>query len=118
MPQTTQTAPWYVQLEGFLEAEAQKAKAEITKLYSEIEPVVIEYGEDFLASLAQIAMGAVLQQIPLLISGGEKFGAAVTETYQTLVAQGKPLAIQDAQLAVQAAYAKVQSTAAQAKAGG
>lgn len=94
-------------LEAGLEAAAIKFEDEIKQIASEVAPIALQYGEEFIKALGEIALGAVLKQIPLLISGTEKFGIAVTSVVQQVEAQGKPIAIQDAQLAVQAAYNKV-----------
>jgi predicted aconitase with swiveling domain len=69
-----------------------------------IESVVASEAEAFLSSIAQIALGAVITNLPLVASGTEKFGAAVASTVQQVEAQGKTIAISDAQSAVQAAH--------------
>jgi len=100
---------WFSQLVSFIEAKAQAAEAEVVKVAEEIGPVVVQYTEEFLSSLAEIAVGAVLKQAPLAISGAEKFGSAVADVVQSVEAQGKSLAIQDAQAATQAAYQSIKN---------
>jgi hypothetical protein len=102
---------WFSQFVGFVEAEAQAAEAKIVEVADEIGPVVVEYSEEFLSSLAQIAIGAVLQQAPLVISGAEKFGGAVTTVIQSVETQGKTIALNDAHAITQAAYNAVQQVA-------
>jgi hypothetical protein len=97
--------------EAEIERVASEAEAEIVALAQEIGPIVQHYAEDFLSALAEIAFGAVMQQVPLLISGTEKFGNAVASVYQQVEAQGKAIAITDAQLAVQATYEKIKAKA-------
>lgn len=105
-------ASWFANLETlavneFHTLETQAAD-EAKKIAEAIGPVVVQDLEDFLAALGQIAIGAVLKQAPLVLSGSEKFGAAVTSVVQQVEAQGKAVAVSDAQMAVQAAYHAVQ----------
>lgn len=73
---------------------------------------VVNTGEKLLEQLidigAPIAMQAVVGQIPMIATGQEKFGVAVTSTFQQLESKGLPLLIQDAQMLVQAAFRKAQ----------
>lgn len=97
----TQAAAAFKKLETEAVDEAEKvAKA--------IGPVIVADLEDFLSAIGTIAIGAVLKQAPLVLSGAEKFGAAVTHVVQQVEEQGKTIAIQDAQMAVQGAYHAVQ----------
>ena len=104
-------------IEAYIESEAKKAEDEIVKLANEFGPTILQYGEEFLASLAQIALGEVLQEAPLVMSGAEKFGVAVTSVVEQVEAQGKQIAIQDAHLVVQAAYNKAAQIAGSSKTG-
>lgn len=102
-------------LETHIAAEVAGAEQRIVALAEDIGPVVLKYTKEFLTSVAQIALGAVLDQVPLVLSGAEKFGAAVTHVIQQVEAKGQTIAVTDAQLAVQATYEKV-AAAAQAAA--
>jgi hypothetical protein len=106
---TTSTQSWFSQLVGFLETEASAVEADIAAVAADIGPLIVQYGEEFLSSLAQIAIGAVLKQAPLVISGAEKFGVAVTSVVQQVEAQGKTIAINDAHAVVQAAYNSIKA---------
>ncbi len=74
---------------------------------------VVNEGEALLEQLvtvvAPIAFQEVVQQIPMLTTGREKFGTAVTNTYEAAVSKGVPLLIQDAQMLVQTAATKAES---------
>lgn len=87
---------------------ATEAETEAKKIYDAVEPVVVSDLEAFLSAIGSIAVGAVLKQAPLFLSGAEKFGAAVADVIQQVEAQGKPIAVADAQMAVQGAYHAVQ----------
>lgn len=105
MPTTTQS--WFSQFVAFLESGAQKVESEIVAVAEDVGSVAVQYGEEFLSSLADIALGSVLKQAPLVLSGAEKFGTAVTDVIQYVETQGKTIAINDAHAVVQAAYNKV-----------
>lgn len=96
-----------------LEAEAKGAIANfvggVEAVAEKIAPVVVQDVEDFLRQLGSIALGAVMNELPKAISGNEKFGSAVSNVIQTVEAQGKPIAVQDAQQAVQNAFRALQS---------
>lgn len=95
---------WFANLEHEAVVEVEKLGQEAVVLAETVWKDVQPVAEDFLMAIGQIAIGAVLKQAPLVIAGSEKFGAAVAETIQTVEAQGKAVAVSDAQLAVQAAY--------------
>lgn len=88
------------QLKAFWDALVAKVAAALPGVVSAVES---EAGA-FISAIAQIALGAVIQQLPLVLSGSEKFGAAVATTIQTVEAQGKTIAVSDAQAAVQTAF--------------
>lgn len=67
--------------------------------------------EAALEDLAGVALNAVVAQAPLLITGQEKFGGAVTAVVQAVEAGGKTVAVQTAQMAVQQAYLAAQQVA-------
>jgi hypothetical protein len=69
-----------------------------------IESVAEAEAGSFISAIAQIALGAVISQLPLVLSGSEKLGAAVASTVMQVEAQGKNIVISDAQAAVQAAH--------------
>lgn len=103
---------WFSQFVGFVETEAKAVESKIVEIASEIGTEVVQYGEEFLSSLAQIAVGAVLHEAPAVISGAEKFGNAVATVIQSVEAQGKQIAITDAHAVVTSAYNAVKSVAA------
>jgi len=105
-------ASWFAVLEKEAAAEFDKivseAEAEAKVIAAAIGPVVVADLEAFLSAVGQIAIGAVLKQAPLVISGAEKFGSAVASVVQQVEAKGKAIAVADAQMAVQGAYHAVQ----------
>lgn len=92
------------------EAEAKltelvaSGEAEAIAIYDKVEPIVVAEAENFAVALGTIALGAVLKQVPLMLSGTEKFGAAVADTVMTVETQGKTIAHSDAQAAVQQSF--------------
>lgn len=95
---------FFTNLGAYLEAEALKVEAEIKKIAAEVGPYLLNDLESFATTLAQIAIGAVLKQALLVLSGSEKFGAAVTDVVQQVEINGKQIEINDAQAVVQQAY--------------
>ena len=97
------------------EAEAAKViaagEADIAALAKEIGPIVLNYGSQLIGALANIAFGAVMAQVPNVISGEEKFGSAVASTIMQMEAKGWQVIVQDVQLAVQAIYDQVKAKA-------
>lgn len=97
------------------EAEAVKffntVKADVEKFAHEFVPAVEKTVEVALVDIAQLAGQAVMAELPFAISGAEKFGNAVQHVVQTVEAQGKTIAIQTAQTAVQMAYITAQNVA-------
>lgn len=102
-------------LETQIETAAKALWSKIVAVADAIEPIVETAVEDTIEDLGTIAMNAVITQAPLVISGTEKFGAAVTSVVQTVEAAGKTIPEQNAQVAVQAAYVKAQQVIAAAK---
>lgn len=92
-----------------LEAFFASAAAEVEKVASAFLPKLEQLVEVALEDLASIAGQAVLTQAANVISGQEKFGAAVTDVVQTVEASGKTVAIQTAQTAVQTAFLTVKA---------
>lgn len=76
------------------------AEADVKAALQYIEPLVVAGAEQ----VAQAALAAVLQQAPLVISGAEKLSAATANVVSTLASQGKSVATNIAETAVQAAY--------------
>ena len=112
-------ASWFANLETqaineFHTLETEAAD-EAKKIAAAIGPVVVQDMEEFLSAIGQIAIGAVMKQAPLVLSGTEKFGSAVADVVQQVEAQGKAVAVSDAQMAVQAAYHAVQVAVTPAK---
>lgn len=87
-----------------VEAFFKNAETKFENFAAEFLPQVGNVLEVALEDLAQVAGAAVLAEAPKLISGQEKFGNAVANVVQTVEAQGKTVAIQTAQTAVQTAY--------------
>ena len=54
--------------------------------------------------LAQIALNAVVSEVPKVVSGQEKFNSAVNNVANTLKTSGKTAAISLIEVAVEAAY--------------
>ncbi|HEY1806077.1 MAG TPA: hypothetical protein VGG45_16505 [Terracidiphilus sp.] len=105
---------WFANLEAEAKAAVAKLEGDVAVLAAQIGPVVVSDLEAFLSAVGQIAIGAVLKQAPLVLSGAEKFGAAVVDVVQQVEIQGKAVAVADAQFAVQAAYRAVQTAVAPA----
>lgn len=103
-------ASWFANLEAEAKVELEKLGAEAAKVAEEVGKVVVPEVEAFLKELGSIALQAVIAEAPKLISGSEKFGSAVTSVVQQVEAQGKAVAIQDAQMAVQGAFRAIQVT--------
>lgn len=105
-------ATWFTALEAQAKAEFEKlvseGEAEAKKIADAIGPVIVADLENFLSAIGQIAIGAVMKQAPLVLSGAEKFGNAVASVVQQVEGQGKAILVSDAQMAVQAAYHAVQ----------
>lgn len=91
------------------EAYIKTIEADVIKVADEFLPELEDILEVALEDLAEIAVGAVLKEAPLVIDGTEKFGSAVATVIQTVEASGKTVALQTAQTAVQTAYLTVQS---------
>ena len=87
-----------------LEAFFKKEEAVVVKYATELLPKLENAVEVAFQDLADIAGGAVLAELPKLISGSEKFGNAVASVVQTVEAQGKTVVLATAQAAVQTAY--------------
>lgn len=79
-------------------------EADLSSFWTKIEPNLVNDLEAFFAAFAQIALGAVMQQAPLVISGSEKFSQAVISVVQQAEAQGWKVAVPAAQQLVQQVY--------------
>lgn len=99
---------WFANLEVEAKTEIDKLGAEAEVIAEKVGKVIIPEVEAFLKELGSLAIQAVIAEAPKLISGSEKFGSAVTSIVQTVESQGKAIAIQDAQMAVQGAFRAVQ----------
>lgn len=115
-PSTTQpaTVSWLSNFEQKCETAISNAvedgELEIETVYGEVEPIVVEYSEAFLESLAEIAIGVVSKNLPLVLAGGESASQAVTDVVQQVEEQGGQIAETDAQAAVKAAANKLNLT--------
>jgi len=100
--------------QGFLsalEAWAESVRDKIVAVAEAFLPTLENDLEIALEDLAAIAGQAVLAQATAVISGNEKFGAAVTDVIQTVEASGKTVLTQTAQSAVQQAYTVIKTVA-------
>lgn len=104
------------ELQQFLATLDAEAKSEWVKIeaaavhFATQAAQAIEIG---LQALAPIALNAVLNAATKAVSGGEKFGSAVTDVIQQVEGQGMTVATQTAQMVVQQAYLTVQSLVGQ-----
>lgn len=96
-------------LETRLQAFFETVKDDVLKFADAFFPKVEAIVEVALEDLAEIAGKAVLAQASSVLSGQEKFGAAVTDVVQTVEASGKTVALSSAQTAVQAAFSTAQT---------
>lgn len=80
--------------------DAKTIEAELLVIAVDIKPLVIASAEE----LATIALNAVATQAPLVLSGQEKFSAAVSTVITGLGANGKSIGVSVAEAAVQSAY--------------
>ena len=97
-------ATWIANLEIEAKTKLDALGAEAQHIVEKIGPVVVADIESALEALGKLALDAVIAEAPKLISGGEKFGSAVTNVVQAVEGQGKTVLVQDAQMAVQNAY--------------
>ena len=104
---TSAFSAFEARVKAWIAAKEAEIKRYVDKFVSEVEKDVEIAFED----LAEIAGAAVLKAAPLVISGQEKFGQAVTDVVQTVEASGKTVAINTAQTAVQQAFDQVQAAA-------
>lgn len=87
-----------------LEAFFETVKEDLVQFTEAFLPKVEHLLEVAFEDLAELAGKAVMEELPKVVSGSEKFGNAVTNVIQTVEASGKTIAIQTAQTAVQSAY--------------
>jgi hypothetical protein len=71
-----------------------------SNLFSFFKPVAVATAKE----LGQVALNAVVAEVPKVISGQEKFNSAVQNVKGTLLASGKSAALSLIEVAVQAAY--------------
>lgn len=79
-------------------------RSKLETFWGKIEPNIEADLEAFFSAFAQIALGAVLEQAPLVISGAEKFGTAVTSVIQQAESKGWQVALPAVQQLVQQVY--------------
>ena len=99
-----------------LEAEAEKVKDAIVAEAKTLIPEVISDVEVALEDIAKVALDAVLAAAPMVLSGSEKFGQAVTDVIQSVEKSGKTIVLATAHMAVQQAYLAAQTVAKAASA--
>lgn len=97
-------------LKGWIAKESAAIKPVAEKFLGEIE----QDAEIAFEELAEFAGAAVLKHAPAVISGTEKFGAAVNDVVSAVETRGGTVARQTAQTAVQQAYEQVRAVAATA----
>jgi hypothetical protein len=95
---------WFSELESEAKAKLVALGQEAEAIVEQVGPVVVADVEEALDELGTLALDAVMAEAPKVISGQEKFGNAVANVVQSVEAQGKPVLVQDAQMAVQGAY--------------
>jgi|HubBroStandDraft_3_1064219.scaffolds.fasta_scaffold304989_1 hypothetical protein len=95
---------WFSDLENEAKAKLAELGEKAEEIAEYVGPVVVDDIESALEELGTLALDAVVAEAPKLISGQEKFSNAVTDVVQNVEAQGKPVLVQDAQMAVQGAY--------------
>ena len=88
------------QLEAWLKSEAAKIGPAINAAAAFFKPMVIAAAEE----VATAALNAVMAQAPKVISGEEKFNAAVSDVVTSLGTVGKSVGSALASTAVQSAY--------------
>lgn len=98
---------FFTELEAELAAGVKAIAVQITAAAHFFKPILAATA----AELAQVALQAVLQQAPLVLSGQQKFSAASSTVLTKLGAAGKQAAIADVQVAVQAAYNAIAAAA-------
>lgn len=96
---------FWTDFEVFLQNAVTKAEAAVSAAFQYVKPMVVAGAEE----VAQLALQEVLKQAPLVLSGAEKLNAATAAVVSTLATQGKRVAINIAETAVQGAYNKVSS---------
>jgi len=104
---TTVVAPLanpFVQLWDDIQTEAGKIETGLEALAVTVETNAVAAIEDVFKIGAPLAVAAIMQQVPLLISGTEKFGNAVTSVAQDLQSKLGPIAIADVQTLVQTTF--------------
>lgn len=101
----------FVKLWQDIEAEAKKVGPELEALAVTEEQAAVATIEQVFDVGAPLAVAAVIQQAPLLISGQEKFSNAVTSVAQDLEAKLGPVAMGNVQTLVQNTYTGLQTIA-------
>lgn len=86
--------------------------AAITPVAEKFVGEIEQDGEIAFEELAEIAGHAVLKHAPAVISGTEKFDAAVSDVEAEVAANGETVAHQTAQTAVQQAFNSIRAVAA------
>lgn len=76
-------------------------QAKLTSFWVHVEPALEADAVQLMEALGEIALGAVLKQIPLIASGAEKFNQAVLEVVHDAKTQGIAVSQIMAQKAVQ-----------------
>src|SRR5689334_6382129 len=110
------------QLSDFVTSLEAEAKAELAKIEAVAEKFVKTVEDDAktffgrvkadLSQLAGPALLFVLAEAPKVLTGAEKFSNAVDNLVQWVEGQGLGVLMQDARMAIQAAYKAAQDAAA------
>lgn len=105
---STSVADFEARMKHWMSTEIAAITPLAQKLVGEIE----QDGEIAFEELAEIAGKAVLKHASAVISGTEKFDAAVSDVELEVAAQGEAVARQTAQTAVQKAFEDIRAVAA------
>lgn len=91
---------FWTDLETALATTAKSVVAELSTIATNIKPLIEAGAEE----IATVALNAVAQQAPLVLTGQEKLSNATSAVITTLATQGKSVAASVAEASVQSAY--------------
>jgi hypothetical protein len=100
----TTFAELWSELKSDAAASVAAVKAEAVALETQIVPVIESDIVLVLSQLKQLAIDTVLTAAKEALTGGEKLGLVVTTVLQAAEAEGKAIAVGDAQMLAQQAY--------------
>lgn len=91
---------FFTNLEAAVETEIKKAEAELATLWPQVKALV----QATETEIANVAVPAVIAQIPAVLTGAQKFEAATAQVLTNLGAEGKSAILGLVQGAVQLIY--------------